>query len=44
MFNLSREGLYMNQAYAVSVILIVLVIIINALSGMVAKKMTKSRG
>jgi len=44
MFNLSREGLYMDQAYAVSVILIILVIIINALSGMVAKKMTKSRG
>ena len=29
MYNLSREGLYMDQAYAVSVILLLLVLLIN---------------
>lgn len=41
MYNLSSEGLYMNQAYATSVVLLVLVVGINALSGVVAKKLTK---
>lgn len=41
MYNLSNEGLYMNQAYATSVVLLVLVVGINALSGVVAKKLTK---
>ncbi len=40
MYNLSREGLYMNQAYATAVILLIVVIIINALSGAIAKKLT----
>lgn len=41
MYNLSREGLYMNQAYAVSVVLIVLVLLINFGSSALAKKLTK---
>lgn len=44
MYSLSREGLYMNQAYATAVILLVLVIGINWLSGFVAKKITKGNG
>ncbi|WP_416387158.1 phosphate ABC transporter permease PstA [Coprococcus comes] len=42
MYMLSSEGLYMNQAYATAVILLVLVVAINTLSGMVAKKLTKA--
>lgn len=42
MYNLASEGLYMDQAYATSVILLVLVVGINALSNVVAKKLTKS--
>ena len=42
MFMLSSEGLYMNQAYATAVILLVLVVAINTLSGVVAKKLTKA--
>lgn len=42
MYNLSSEGLYMDQAYATAVILLVLVVGINTLSGIVAKKLTKS--
>lgn len=42
MYNLASEGLYMNQAYATAVILLVLVVLINTLSGVVAKKLTKS--
>ncbi len=43
MYNLSSEGLYMNQAYATAVVLLVLVVGINALSGFVARKITKGR-
>lgn len=43
MYNLSSEGLYMNQAYATAVVLLVLVIGINWLSGFVAKKITKGK-
>lgn len=43
MYNLSREGLYMNQAYAVSVVLIILVLIINFGSSALAKKLTKGK-
>lgn len=43
MYNLSNEGLYMNQAYATAVVLLVLVVGINALSGFVARKITKGR-
>ncbi len=41
MYVLASEGLYMNQAYATSVVLLVLVIIINQLSALVAKKLEK---
>lgn len=42
MYNLSSEGLYMDQAYATAVVLLVLVVGINTLSGIIAKKLTKS--
>lgn len=42
MYNLASEGLYMNQAYATAVILLVLVVGINTLSSMVAKRLTKA--
>ena len=42
MYNLSSEGLYMDQAYATAVILLVLVVGINALSGVIARKLTKA--
>lgn len=41
MYNLSREGLYVDQAYATAVVLLLVVIIINSLSNFVAKKITK---
>ena len=42
MYLLSNEGLYMNQAYATAVVLLVLVVGINALSSTIAKKLTKN--
>lgn len=39
MYNLSSEGLYMDQAYATAVILLVLVVLINTLSGVIARKL-----
>ena len=42
MYNLANEGLYMDQAYATAVILLVFVVVINTLSGIAAKKLTKS--
>lgn len=42
MYNLSNEGLYMDQAYATAVVLLVLVVGINALSGLIARKLTKA--
>ena len=42
MYLLASEGLYMDQAYATAVILLVLVVVINTLSGMGAKKLTKA--
>ena len=44
MYNLSNEALYMNQAYATAVVLLVRVIGINTLSGFAAKKLTKGNG
>lgn len=41
MYCLLSEGLYTNQAYATAVILLIIVVIINAASGMVAKKIGK---
>lgn len=43
MYNLASEGLYMDQAYATAVILLVLVVGINALSSVVAKRLTKGQ-
>lgn len=40
MWNLSSEGLYIDQAYATAVVLLVLVLIINALSSWLAKRMS----
>lgn len=40
MYNLASEGLYMDQAYATAVVLLVVVVLINTLSGMLAKKLT----
>ena len=42
MYNLSSEGLYMDQADATAVILLVLVVGINALSSVIARKLTKA--
>lgn len=42
MYNLSNEGLYMDQAYATAVILLVLVVGINTISSVAAKKLTKA--
>lgn len=42
MYKLMSEGLYTNQAYATAVILLLMVIVINALSGFVAKKFQKT--
>lgn len=39
MYTISTEGLYINQAYATAVVLLVVVIIINGLSSLVAKKL-----
>lgn len=41
MYALSSEGLHMNQAYATAVVLLVMVLCINWLSGMIAKKITR---
>lgn len=38
MYALLNEGLYMEQAYATAVVLLVVVVAINALSGLIAKK------
>ena len=44
MYVLANEGLHTDKAYATAVILLVLVICINMLSGMIAKKITKGNG
>lgn len=44
MYALSGEGLYTNQAYATAVVLLVTVLLINTLSAVVAKKLTKGKG
>ena len=41
MYALSSEGLYMDQAYATAVILLVIVLLINWLSGQLAKRIAK---
>lgn len=42
MYTLASEGLYMDQAYATAVVLLVLVVGINTLSGVIAKRLTKA--
>ena len=44
MYALLSEGLYTDQAYATAVVLLVLVLGINALSGFAAKRMTAKKG
>ena len=44
MYNLSKEGLHTNEAYATTVVLLVVVIGINLLSGFLAKAITKKGG
>lgn len=41
MYSLSREGLHVNQAYATAVVLLAVVLIINGVSGIIARKLTK---
>lgn len=43
MYSLSSEGLYMNQAYATAVVLLVMVFLINTLSGFIAKRIGKDK-
>ena len=40
MYVLTNEGLYTNQSYATAVVLLVIVVLINALSGLIAKRLT----
>ena len=42
MYNLSNEGLHVNQAYATAVVLLAVVILINWLSAKLAKKVAKA--
>lgn len=42
MYTLASEGLYMDQAYATAVVLLVLVVGINTLSGVIAKRLAKA--
>lgn len=44
MYVLSSEGLHMNEAYATAVVLLVVVLALNGLSGLLAKKLSKGRG
>ena len=43
MYVLSTEGLHMEKAFATAVILLVMVLLINAVSGYFAKKLTKGQ-
>ena len=43
MYTISGEGLYIDQAYATAVVLLAVVIVINALSGLLAKKLEKEK-
>lgn len=41
MYSLASEGLYVNQAYATAVVLLIIVLVINWLSGRIARKIKK---
>ncbi len=43
MYALSSEGLYTDQAYATAVVLLIVVLLINGLSSLAAKKLTKEK-
>ena len=43
MFALSSEGFYIDQAYATAVMLVIIVLGINFLSGFIARKLTKGQ-
>jgi phosphate transport system permease protein len=43
MYALSQEGLYINQTYATAVVLLVIVVGINALSGVLARRFSKRK-
>lgn len=42
MYNLSSEGFHTDEAYATAVVLLVIVMLINRFSGLVAKRLTKT--
>lgn len=44
MYVISGEGLYIDQTYATAVVLLVVVILINALSGFIAKRLGRNNG
>lgn len=41
MYSLSREGLHINEAYATAVVLLIMVVIINGISGLIAKRLSR---
>jgi len=43
MYVLTNEGLYTNQSYATAVVLLVIVVMINALSGFIARQIGKGK-
>lgn len=43
MYVLTNEGLYTNQSYATAVVLLVIVVVINAVSGFIAKQIGKGK-
>lgn len=44
MYSLSREGMHMNEAYATAVVLVIVVVVMNWVSGRIAKKFVKEEG
>ena len=44
MYVLSSEGLYMNQAFATAVVLLIFVLVLNGISDLLAKKLMNGRG
>ena len=44
MYALLSEGLYMDEAYATAVVLLVMVLVINMLSGVIAKRLSAKKG
>ena len=43
MYSLSREGLHTNEAYATAVVLLVVVLLINGLSSLIARKLESAK-